>query len=579
MSQSESHIRFGVICSAHSLPAWQMQSLRQAMKIDNVELALVVIESPARTAVASVANPKKASTSSIWNWVQGRLSSRLPLLQPTPLESLLGSNSVIDCNVIKTGEDSSCFKEADIEKIRAANLDFIIRFAAGRVEGDVLESSRFGVWYYHLGADDAQAHPAGFWEIYKGNATSSCSLRRLGAQAQSDRTLKWGRLKTLNASYSANLSQLLIQGSRLLAQACLDIGNGVDPVIQNSSPLVGNPARHEPGSFECVMFYLRLKRNKLKNFYTNLFVHRHWGLALSFSPIEDLWLRPNSADVSLLPLPSRATFHADPFGFCYQDGLAILHERWSSIDAHGAIACSFIDKDSLDELRLKPTSETDPAIPAVETLPVDIKFSHHSSYPYVFEYEGEYYCVPETSEAARVSLYRFGGSSGEWTYITDIISDFAAVDSSIVRYSGKWWLFCTNLKDNPDSHLYIFHADELLGPWKPHLNNPVKMDIRSARPAGTPFEHEGALYRPAQDSSRSYGGAIAIQKVTDLSPISFAEEHCGDLKLLADNLRVDGMHTLSVAGESIVLDYYRRAFLPNILVHRLKLYLQSKRRK
>src|SRR5213596_456309 len=56
-----------------------------------------------------------------------------------------------------------------------------------------------------------------------------------------------------------------------------------------------------------------------------------------------------------------------------------------------------------------------------------------------------------------------------------------------------------------------------LGPWRPHPGNPVKVDVRSSRPAGGPFLFGGNLYRPAQDCSRTYGGGITINRVTHLS--------------------------------------------------------------
>ena len=32
--------------------------------------------------------------------------------------------------------------------------------------------------------------------------------------------------------------------------------------------------------------------------------------------------------------------------------------------------------------------------------------------------------------------------------------------------------------------LHLYSAPGILGPWKPHPRNPVKSDVRSARPAG-----------------------------------------------------------------------------------------------
>ena len=72
--------------------------------------------------------------------------------------------------------------------------------------------------------------------------------------------------------------------------------------------------------------------------------------------------------------------------------------------------------------------------------------------------------------------------------------------------------------------IHQVHAQELEGPWRPHASNPVKIDVCSARSAGTPFLVDCALFRPAQDCSRSYGGRITINRVQKLSPTEFLEE-------------------------------------------------------
>src|SRR5437899_1038840 len=108
--------------------------------------------------------------------------------------------------------------------------------------------------------------------------------------------------------------------------------------------------------------------------------------------------------------------------------------------------------------------------------------------------------------------------------VRPIIEHFAAVDSTILQHDGLWWLWCTNAEDEPDSKLLLWYAFDLFGPWRPHPGNPVKVDVRSSRPAGRPFLFEGDLYRPAQDCSRTYGGAITISRVTRLSLTEFCEE-------------------------------------------------------
>jgi hypothetical protein len=100
----------------------------------------------------------------------------------------------------------------------------------------------------------------------------------------------------------------------------------------------------------------------------------------------------------------------------------------------------------------------------------------------------------------------------------------------------------------------------------------VKSDIRSSRPAGTPFVIRGQLYRPAQDSSKHYGWRLAINRVTCLTTTEFAEETFRVLD--SDRLGVSGIHTLSGNGGWSVIDGRHSRFTPwrslGLLRHKLR---------
>jgi hypothetical protein len=105
----------------------------------------------------------------------------------------------------------------------------------------------------------------------------------------------------------------------------------------------------------------------------------------------------------------------------------------------------------------------------------------------------------------------------------------------------------------------VWWADDLLGDWHPHASNPVKIDVRSARPAGTPFVHDGVLYRPAQDCSRSYGGGVAICRVDALTPTEFREEVVRVIRSMPNAYR-RGTHTLASIGDATLVDGKRLVF-------------------
>jgi len=101
--------------------------------------------------------------------------------------------------------------------------------------------------------------------------------------------------------------------------------------------------------------------------------------------------------------------------------------------------------------------------------------------------------------------------------------------------------------------LHLFYSDSPLGPWTPHRANPIKSDVRSARPAGRIFENHGQLYRPAQDCSTRYGAAVAINRILQLNPETYEELELG--KIGPDwGPHVAGVHTFNVAGNITVID-------------------------
>ena len=101
--------------------------------------------------------------------------------------------------------------------------------------------------------------------------------------------------------------------------------------------------------------------------------------------------------------------------------------------------------------------------------------------------------------------------------------------------------------------LYLFHAESPLGTWRPHPHNPVKSDVRSARSAGRLFEHEGVLYRPAQDCSVRYGHAISLNHLHRIDRQGYDETVVSKiLPSWRSDLR--GTHTLNYSDGLTVVD-------------------------
>src|SRR5581483_1279473 len=138
--------------------------------------------------------------------------------------------------------------------------------------------------------------------------------------------------------------------------------------------------------------------------------------------------------------------------------------------------------------------------------------------------------------------------------------DRRLIDPTLFRHDGRWWLFATDPSGGGSEALHAFHADAIGGPWTPHRQNPIASDRRSARPAGRPFTIAGQLYRPAQDCSRTYGGAVHVMAIDALTPDRFSEHIA--LRLEPDPAwpYPDGLHTLVVDGRRVYIDAKRTRY-------------------
>jgi hypothetical protein len=181
----------------------------------------------------------------------------------------------------------------------------------------------------------------------------------------------------------------------------------------------------------------------------------------------------------------------------------------------------------------------------------------HLSYPFVFEAEGAIWMLPEAHRSGKLTLYRAHGECDDWRAECEIALDCVPVDASILRHEGRWWLFYASAMDRLSkiSDLHVAWADVLCGPWTVHPDNPVRRDLSSSRPGGTPIVIDGRVMLPVQDCSRTYGGAIRPLWIDELGEGRFQASAGTTLDLpLGSPDHCKGMHTLSACGGITLVD-------------------------
>lgn len=265
-----------------------------------------------------------------------------------------------------------------------------------------------------------------------------------------------------------------------------------------------------------------------------------WNWFLAYRTNPDHFVRNNErfrADGYRLVLPPPGRFYADPCVIEHEGEDHVFFEEWRSDLGKGVISWMKRDGD-----RFTPPEQV-------------LERAHHVSYPFVFRAGADIFMIPETSSVRRIELYRAVDFPERWEPAQVLVDGIVAADSTVVEVDGAWWMFA-NVAEAGSSkcdQLWLFHADAIGGPWRPHARNPVKIDVRSTRPAGALFRRGGRLIRPSQDCSVSYGGALTLCEVTRLSRAEYAEVEVEKLLpgWLPSNL---GFHTVSSSRGLEVID-------------------------
>jgi len=245
-----------------------------------------------------------------------------------------------------------------------------------------------------------------------------------------------------------------------------------------------------------------------------------------------------SAFKPLIPPPDR--YWADPFIYINGNRYFVFIEEKIYQTGLGRIAC--LELDTKGDLLSQQTV---------------LERSYHLSYPFLFEYQGQLYMLPETAGNRTLEVYRCTHFPNEWEFVHNMMQDVYAVDATLLEHQDKWWLFA-NIKQGEKgsslSQLFVFWANSPLSQnWTPHPLNPVVNDARTARPAGYIFSRNGDLIRPSQDNSIRYGKALNFNCITKLSETEY-QEVC-EVRFEPPRMnKIQATHTFNKNGDLTLID-------------------------
>ena len=315
--------------------------------------------------------------------------------------------------------------------------------------------------------------------------------------------------------------------------------------------IAGAPAPHRPRAL------LRAKIASSLAWFQAGISGEVYGIALLDQPPTEFTRDRTFAVPRWLQIPASSGFIADPFFWPGRPGV-LLCETYFHSTGLGELTALSIDAGAISR-----------------SEPMPLGLDSHLSYPSTWSENGRVFCLPEMAASRRQVLYelRPGLPPAPLCVINEGVG---MADPTLMRVNGLYWIAYTDTDIGTYDNLCLLHAERLEGPWQPHSNNPVKIDARSCRPGGTPFWVDGQLFRPAQDCSRDYGGALVVNRVETCTLEEFREIPVA--ALLPDPVGPfpDGLHTLSFGDGCAVIDGKRISYHPLILFHKIFRRLKTK---
>lgn len=237
--------------------------------------------------------------------------------------------------------------------------------------------------------------------------------------------------------------------------------------------------------------------------------------------------------------PPHTAFWADPFLLRRGQRTWVLFEELPFATQQGHISAVEID---------------DAGMP-ISAPRIVLKEPWHLSYPFLWHEDNRVFMLPEAGRSQGLTLYEAVGDGMQWQRRETLLSGVRLADATVAAHAGRLWMFATCADDGlatMDDTLHIYWAERIQGPWHAHALNPVKIDARSSRPAGSIWVVDGVLHRVAQDCSSTYGGRIECMRVLRLTEDEFEEEPLPGWA--APVARTNPWHTFNFLGAMTVVD-------------------------
>lgn len=284
-----------------------------------------------------------------------------------------------------------------------------------------------------------------------------------------------------------------------------------------------------------------IKIGKIKKKFTDFFVREEWVIAIRRRGDKLLFEDGGKAEAFTVIPNSFRYWCADPFVITAGAKDYIFFEMFDRFKGKGVIGYREIEQNG-----------------KIGKMHKAYESKNHLSFPFIFEHNGDYYMMPESSYDRNLTLLKASHFPDKWEVVKTWFEGEKICDSVLFKNNNDAVFLLTQPVEHPYTHAKLNLYSYQNGEWAPCKLNPVVDDRSAARMAGAVFIHNGGIIRPSQDCE-SYGDAVNFSRIDRVEAEAYEESlicriRCSDLKLIESTNCYHGIHTYNSNDRYEVID-------------------------
>ena len=543
----QNKLRLGILTDFLDIPAWAYRSLERIIQSNAVEFVLFILNASASANEVSVT--RKGENDGViyrlFSKIDEKVFSRFP--SPFIRRSISGMFPVLEVITARPIQHGDLIEIApeEIDKIKEYDLDIIFQLGFSSLKSANFNASKYGVWYY-VHSDDrlVRGRPAGYWEVVEKIPETGVVLKSTTGHQNETKALYRSWYFTYPFSPARNKHALYWSASVILprqVEALYRLGEKEFFAEIEKFNQELNIYTHKfytiPSNFSAFKHFFQLLSRIGKEITQRIFFLPTWYLMFHLGGDLELML---SDFIPMIPPKDR--YWADPHVVFWGGSYYVFIEEYMYKTGIGHISVIEINQDG-----------------SYQDLVRVLEKDYHLSYPFVFEWQGKFFMIPESANNKSIDLYECIEFPNQWEFRIHLMENVKARDTTLFYNQGYWWLFTALSEEEGSvmpSELFLFYSQDLFtSKWNSHPCNPIVSDIRKARPAGKLFTQDGKIYRPSQFISKTYGYGVDLNEVSVLSEFAYSEKEVVSIRPSWDKKAL-ATHTFSEIGQITIIDVF-----------------------